>query len=178
MSAFEEAWQILKFYGKPYQPEGLRDAADQMRSMLENQQNEVREKREAAYYDAQGNPVNYDDRDYGKWKDMEDSQKLLGQMHDAYPDLKDRSTPESRDANRFFGFKPSRDPGDEDNVATKLARQEGVGAESSFQTEGMGESVMQPTPDWLAMAQQAQQAEMAQQAQPPQMMQQGQQQMY
>ena len=163
MSAFDEAWQILKFYGKPYQPEGLRDKADQMREMLENQRNEVQAKREAAYSDAQGNPVNYEDRDPSKYRDMESS------------DLKNRSTPDSRGANKYFGFKPSRDPGDQDNVATQLAQQEGVGAESSFQTAGMGQSPMQPAPDWLTNALQAQQA---QQAQPQQMMQQAQQQMY
>ena len=151
MGPFEQAWQILKFYGKPYSPEGHRDRADAMRRALGSQRNIVDEKRTAAMAPARAggkyNPASPDARDYQREQD------ILDRINEAYPDLGQRTHPSQRGQinppmEMLLGIKPPRDPGDEDNVATQLAAQEGVGAESSFQTEGMGQSMMQPTPSW------------------------------
>ncbi len=154
--ALDSAWSLLKFYGT-YEPHGHRAHADKKREELSRLQTRIDDSRPTS--------------DWEREKESQMYAEMRGMLEEN-PDLKERRArvpgdkevmwpdpehyergardPSHPDYDRKHGY-ALPDKNSESRVSTRdtAKNPEYAPGESSMRTEGTGDSVMDPIPDWL-----------------------------
>ena len=138
--ALDSAWSLLKFYSGSYDPTGHRVLADEKRKDYDYLESSIAESPEFPAYERELQQDRYNER---------------RSMLEENPDLKERRSRRYDDGrshkDTYLSGKMRPDSNSEDRVSTrdKVKDPEMAEGESSFRTEGTGDSVMEPMPDWL-----------------------------